>query len=126
MSDYLICYDICNPRRLGQVHRHLKHCAVPLQYSVFLFTGDDRQLQRCLSTVRSLIDEREDDLRAYPLPQRGLRVRLGKPVLPAGIQWSALPTTLAGQPDELLDGWTDQAGDEDEDEADDPLSWMIV
>lgn len=99
MSDTLICYDITDPRRLNRLHRYLQGCAVALQYSVFLFTGDNRQLQKCLETARSLIDEKEDDLRAYPLPQRGLRARLGKPVLPAGIQWGGLPDTLGGQHD---------------------------
>lgn len=91
MTDYVICYDIANPQRLGRVFRHLKKYAMPLQYSVFLFSGDDRQLDRCLAQAEKLIDPRADDLRAYPLPKRGLKARLGKPALPAGIQWSGLP-----------------------------------
>lgn len=92
MTDYIICYDIAQPRRLGRVFRFLKKYAAPLQYSVFLFSGDDRQLDRCLAGAARLIDAEEDDLRAYPLPARGLKARLGKPALPAGIQWSGLPT----------------------------------
>ena len=91
MTDYVICYDISDPKRLGRVFRFLKKCAVPLQYSVFLFSGDDRQLDRCLRHAVALIDEREDDLRAYPLPKRGFKARLGKPALPEGILWSGLP-----------------------------------
>lgn len=91
MTDYIICYDISHPKRLGRVFRFLKKCAVPLQYSVFLFTGDDRQLDRCLAKAVQLIDMKEDDLRAYPLPARGLKARIGKPALPEGIQWSGLP-----------------------------------
>jgi hypothetical protein len=33
----------------------------------------------------------EDDLRAYPLPTRGLKVCMGRPTLPEGIPWSNLP-----------------------------------
>jgi CRISPR-associated endonuclease Cas2 len=91
MTDTIICYDIAHPRRLGRVFRFLKKCATPLQYSVFLFTGDDRQLDRCLAQAAQLIDPREDDLRAYPLPKRGFKARLGKAALPEGIQWSGLP-----------------------------------
>lgn len=92
MTDYVICYDISNPRRLGRLFRFLRKCAVPLQYSVFLFTGDDRQLDRCMAKAAGFIDTKEDDLRAYPLPVRGLKARLGKPALPEGIQWGGLPT----------------------------------
>ncbi len=92
MTDFVICYDIANPRRLGRLHRYLKKCAVPMQYSVFLFTGDDRQLERCMADAVKLIDAKEDDLRAYALPSRGLKARIGRPALPEGIQWSGLPT----------------------------------
>lgn len=92
MSEYIICYDISNPRRLGRVHRYLKKHAVALQYSVFLYTGDERKFDRCLEGAVALIDEKEDDLRAYPLPARGLKARIGRPALPEGIQWSGLPT----------------------------------
>lgn len=93
MHDHLICYDISDPARLARVHRSLKRQAVALQYSVFLYSGDARQLQKLMTELASLIHPREDDLRAYPLPQRGLRIRLGKTLLPEGIQWSGLPTS---------------------------------
>ena len=92
MSDFLICYDITDPRRLARLHRFLKKRAAPLQYSVFLMTGDDRTLERCMNDAATLIDPVTDVLRAYPLPKRGLRARLGTPCLPPGIQWSGLPS----------------------------------
>ena len=91
MSDYIICYDVCDPKRLGRIHRALTRQAMALQYSVFLFSGTPLGLQRCLGELESLMDKRCDDIRAYPLPQRGLRLRLGKSLLPAGIQWGGLP-----------------------------------
>ena len=91
MSEYIICYDITNPRRLGRIHRTLKQYAVPLQYSVFLFTGSAAQLAQCLARLQAIMDEHSDDIRAYPLPQRGLRVCMGRATLPEGIHWSALP-----------------------------------
>jgi CRISPR-associated endonuclease Cas2 len=91
VSEFIVCYDISDPRRLGRVFRQLKKLALPLQYSVFLFIGDDRQLERCLRDLAQLIDEKHDDLRAYPLPARGVKARLGMPALPAGIQLGELP-----------------------------------
>lgn len=91
MTDYIICYDICDPKRLVRIHRALRRQAMALQYSVFLFSGTPKQLQRCLDELEALMDKRHDDIRAYPLPERGTRLRLGKPLLPSGIQWSGLP-----------------------------------
>ena len=91
MSDFVICYDISDPKRLCQVYRFLKQHAVALQYSVFLFTGDYRELDRIFAVVERYIDPNADDLRVYPLPARGLKVRLGKPALPEGIQFGGLP-----------------------------------
>lgn len=91
MSEAIICYDIACPRRLARIYRQLKKRACPLQYSVFLFTGSDVELQHCLATLQELMDPRHDDIRAYPLPQRGLRVCMGRATLPEGIHWSALP-----------------------------------
>lgn len=91
MSEFIVCYDIGDPKRLARLHRFLKKHTVPLQYSVFLFIGDDRQLDRLLATAKTRIDPKADDLRAYPLPSRGLKARLGKPALPEGIQFGGLP-----------------------------------
>ena len=49
MSEYLVSYDICAPRRLVRVHRLLRREATALQYSVFLFSGSERQLDRLLA-----------------------------------------------------------------------------
>ncbi len=96
MSDYLICYDIRCPRRLARIHRTLKRQAMALQYSVFLFSGPAQQLERCLAALESLMDQKEDDIRAYPLPRRGLRLCQGRPLLPEGIYWSGLPQAWQG------------------------------
>ena len=108
MSEYIICYDITNPRRLGRIHRTLKQYAVPLQYSVFLFTGSAAQLAQCLARLQAIMDEHSDDIRAYPLPRRGLRLRIGPATLPGGIHWSGLPETWQDD-SALLPG--DESGD---------------
>lgn len=94
MSSWVVGYDISNPKRLQRVYRAMLKHATPLEYSVFLLTGTERDKQRCMSDLVALIDEKEDDLRCYPLPERGLQQRIGKATLPAGIHWSALPCEL--------------------------------
>ena len=55
MTEFVICYDIAQPRRLARLHRYLKKWAAPIQYSVFLMTGDERQLARCLAGAEEII-----------------------------------------------------------------------
>lgn len=93
MQDYLICYDICCPKRLAKIHRHLRRKAIALQYSVFLLRASTEQLEQCLQELESLMHTGQDDIRAYPLAIRGVRWTIGKPVLPQGILWAGLPST---------------------------------
>lgn len=91
MPSYIICYDIAHPRRLGQIHRELKKHAVPVQYSVFLFTGTPTKLEQCLTRLEHLMNPHKDDIRVYPLPERGLRWSLGPSALPEGIIMGDMP-----------------------------------
>jgi CRISPR-associated protein Cas2 len=88
----IIAYDITCPRRLQKVYRKLCGHAMRLQYSVFYFTGTQTQYQACLNDIVPLIDEANDDLRAYPLPANGYQWRLGKATLPEGICYTGLPS----------------------------------
>jgi CRISPR-associated protein Cas2 len=82
---YLIAYDIADPKRLHRVHRYLKSVALDLQYSVFAGMLSERQLLRVLEELQQRIHPREDDVRAYPLPQRCQAVALGRQHLPEGV-----------------------------------------
>lgn len=94
MRNWIIGYDITDPRRLQRVYRAMLKHAAPLEYSIFLLTGSERDKQKCMSEIVRLISTATDDLRCYPLPERGLQARLGKATLPPGIHWSALPCQL--------------------------------
>jgi CRISPR-associated protein Cas2 len=86
---HLVCYDIADPRRLGRVHRCMVRHGLPLQYSVFLVYTHKAGLQAILAELRALIDQRQDDVRAYPLPREVDYQHLGRQLLPEGV-------TLAG------------------------------
>lgn len=94
MSKYLIGYDIANPKRLCRIHRAMKNHATPIQYSIFLLKGNEKDVQHCLDEILPLMNLKEDDIRCYPLPQRGHQFRIGKAVLPDGIIWTVLPATI--------------------------------
>lgn len=96
-THWLIGYDITDPRRLGRIHRAMVSRAMPIEYSIFLFIGNEKSLAECLATLSELIDPKTDDVRCYPLPSRGFQERIGRATLPAGIQWTGLPTQLAAE-----------------------------
>ena len=76
MGNYIIGYDIANPRRLVRIHREMKMHATPLQYSIFLLEGNRKDLQHCLDRILPLMDAKQDDVRCYQLPIRGDRSSL--------------------------------------------------
>ena len=82
---WLICYDIADPRRLQRVHRVVCRYATPYQYSVFSMLASRKQVTEVLLEVAELIDEQEDDLRAYPLLTSMPAFSYGQDTLPDGI-----------------------------------------
>ncbi|MDG6882244.1 CRISPR-associated endoribonuclease Cas2 [Phocoenobacter uteri] len=96
MKKYLIGYDISNEKRLQRIYRKMLKYATPIQYSVFIFEGSDTHLQKCINDILIILHEKEDDLRIYPLPMRGLQWQIGKPTFPEGIIWTGLPSGFIG------------------------------
>lgn len=94
MRYWIIAYDISDPKRLQHVHRAMIRHATPIEYSVFLLMGTENDRTRCLDETSKLIDDHFDDLRCYPLPERGLQARIGKATLPAGIHFNGLPGAI--------------------------------
>ena len=116
---FIIAYDICSPSRLQKVYRTLCRYGTPIEFSVFLVCVSEALKTRCLQELLALIAPKEDDLRCYPLPLRGIQHRIGKACLPAGIHWTGLPdskilrigsTEIIGTPE------NEKNEDEDEDE----------
>ncbi len=83
-ASYLVCYDICDEKRLRRVFKAMRNFGDHLQYSVFecQFTATD--LVRCRAELAGLIDHNEDQVlfvHLGPAEGRGDRVitALGKP-----------------------------------------------
>jgi len=70
VQPYLISYDIRCPQRLMRLHKFLRKQALHVQYSVFITERDSRSLADLTANIRMLINERVDDVRIYPLPNK--------------------------------------------------------
>lgn len=79
---WLVTYDIANPKRLGRLHRFLVKQATPIQYSVFHFEGSAAQMGRLMADIEKRIDPKQDDVRAYLLPEPIQIDTLGRGGLP--------------------------------------------
>ena len=82
-NSYLVCYDICDDKRLRKVFQTMRGFGDHLQYSVFecQFTAAD--LARCRAALAAIIHHREDQVlfvNLGPADGRGDRVitALGK------------------------------------------------
>ncbi|TCO80597.1 CRISPR-associated Cas2 family protein [Plasticicumulans lactativorans] len=82
---YLIAYDIADPHRLARVARCLERIGTRVQYSVFIAELTPDELADAIADLARLIDPREDDVRAYPLPHVVDAALLGRQIFPDDI-----------------------------------------
>ncbi|HMO50091.1 MAG TPA: CRISPR-associated endonuclease Cas2 [Kiritimatiellia bacterium] len=86
MKTYLVAYDISNARRLQKVAKLMTHYGVRAQKSVFECALPDPRREEMEKKLKILLDEEEDQVRIYAVPQVVLE---GQRVL--GREGAALP-----------------------------------
>lgn len=64
---YIICYDICNAKRLQKIHKVVVHYAVPLQFSIYYGLFNTTLRDEMIDKLQQIINEKEDDIRIYPI-----------------------------------------------------------
>lgn len=76
-SNYLVCYDITDPKRLSKVYKLMIGRGIHLQYSVFHCTLTWQELLNLKEKLSLLIDKKRDDVRIYPLPSASKVIVMG-------------------------------------------------
>ncbi|HDT11495.1 MAG TPA: CRISPR-associated endonuclease Cas2, partial [bacterium] len=64
---YLVCYDICEPKRLKRVAKTLERFGIRIQYSFFQVDAPPGIINKMKSEVLEIIEKREDRFFIYPL-----------------------------------------------------------
>ncbi|RJP53927.1 MAG: CRISPR-associated endonuclease Cas2 [Anaerolineaceae bacterium] len=59
---YLVCYDICDPKRWRKVYKTMKGCGEWLQLSVFQCRLTREKVLRMSDKLSDLIDKSEDNV----------------------------------------------------------------
>jgi CRISPR-associated protein Cas2 len=71
--DFVVSYDIADPKRLRKVAKLLESEAMRFQYSLYLlYDVDGKELSELLGKILEVLDETEDDLRVYRIDGYGL------------------------------------------------------
>lgn len=83
-NSYIVCYDICDPKRLRQVYKTMRGWGDHIQYSVFECQLTKMDIARLRSTLTDIIHHKEDQVIFVdlgPADGRGERVisAIGKP-----------------------------------------------
>lgn len=86
-NTYLVCYDVCDDKRLRRVFRTMRNYGDHLQYSVFECQMTPIDLARCRKELSDIIKHNEDQVLFVdlgPSDGRGERViaALGIPYAP--------------------------------------------
>jgi CRISPR-associated protein Cas2 len=79
IKSFLICYDICNPKRLRRVHKAVRDVGMPIQFSVFLANLKQSELEILIEHLSQLIDVSEDKVNFYHLMASKQKICLGLP-----------------------------------------------
>jgi CRISPR-associated protein Cas2 len=85
-TTYLVCYDICDDKRLRRVFRTMRDYGDHLQYSIFECQLTPIDLAKCRHTLGEIIKHNEDQVlfvNLGPVAGRGDRVisSLGQPYI---------------------------------------------
>lgn len=69
----MVCYDICDPKRLRRIHRTMQGFGIAVQYSIFKCTLSPSNYQRMISKIQNNMDLTEDSVMIVDLgPEDGL------------------------------------------------------
>lgn len=81
-KNWIISYDICDPRRLRRVYRLCCDQATSLQNSVFWAEFSRKELENFIRQLETEIDSSEDDVRIYPVSDLSQLQLVGQSRLP--------------------------------------------
>ena len=65
-ANFIICYDIADPKRLRKIAKKLENTAIRIQYSIFLYIDATQQeIYELIENIKETIKDEEDDVRIY-------------------------------------------------------------
>jgi CRISPR-associated protein Cas2 len=73
--DFVLSYDISDPKRLKKIAKIVERKALRIQYSIYvLFDTTKDDVTRLLDNILNIYDEKTDDIRVYKIKDRGIHL----------------------------------------------------
>ncbi len=73
--DFVISYDISDPRRLRKIAKKIERKAMRIQYSVYvLFDATQEEVVALLESLSAIYHDEEDDIRVYRIRDYGIHM----------------------------------------------------
>jgi len=64
--NFLICYDITDPKRLAKIAINLEKVSIRIQKSIFYYMeATAKDIEQIVSIIEGIINKDEDDVRVY-------------------------------------------------------------
>lgn len=64
---YIVCYDIADPKRLKRIHKCVLAYAMSIHYSVYFAVLSKREHKTLVAELSNIICHDEDDVRIYKI-----------------------------------------------------------
>ena len=72
-KDFLLCYDICDKKRLAKIAKIIEPEAMRIQRSVYFYERvSKKELNLLLERVLAILDEKVEDFRVYTIQNKGI------------------------------------------------------
>jgi CRISPR-associated protein Cas2 len=66
--NFLICYDIADPKRLAKIAKNLEKVSIRIQKSIFYYVeATARDIEQTVMMIEQIINNDEDDVRVYKI-----------------------------------------------------------
>jgi CRISPR-associated protein Cas2 len=85
--NWILAYDITCKKRLVRICKYMKNNGLHVQKSVFMVVATRKAMSDIIDHVRSIIDEKEDDVRVYGCVPMEKADMLGQPYLDGDLMW---------------------------------------
>lgn len=73
--DFVVCYDISDPKRLKKIAKAVEKRALRIQYSIYvLFDATQQELNILLENITKIYNQEQDDIRVYKIKQKGIHM----------------------------------------------------